>query len=533
MSRHWTIGSAPDSDLVVNVPSVSGRHCRLSLLDDGYSLEDLGSTNGTFVNGIKLTERRKVSPADTITLGLTTPMPWPPENPSKTFQSLSIGREPDNDIVVPLATISGHHARVIWEGRPGEGIIEDLGSANGTALQTLDRKVTRAPFTSRDTIYLGTYPLLGAHLLARLDPSPLPILDVSGATMVVGRDPMCHYVIDLPIVSSRHATFSRTDQGVWIEDLGSVNGTFVNGVRIQGRTAVTPGDVIAFGSHSVRLGKKTSPPTSTQLTAIPDPSATFTGTVFTHPARVADRVDTPPDGFGETFTRVWKQPVVCLSLLLLGPVAAVVIALASRGGPEKVPTILLATGISAFGFGLANAIAAGSRKGQGLVAAAATFCSMGLMGLPQSVFLWGLVSKLAGLEGSWAASLGILVLAASVGLAIGLVIASLAPSPKVAVALALLLWVGCAIVGGGGRTPEPARPIAGAAPTRWVYEGMLHLNADPRLVENDFPAATDRMGLRADLLALTLMLIGFTAAGAFMTMTTASESGPLLLGKAP
>ena len=146
---------------------------------------------------------------------------------------------------------------------------------------------------------------------------------------------------------------------------------------------------------------------------------------------------------------------------------------------------------------------------------------------------WKKASKLAGLEGSWAASLGILLLAASVGLAIGLVIASLAPSPKVAVALALLLWVGCAIVGGGGRTPEPARPIAGAAPTRWVYEGMLHLNADPRLVENDFPAATDRMGLRADLLALTLMLIGFTAAGAFMTMTTASESGPLLLGKAP
>ena len=47
MARSWTIGSGPDCDLVVDRPVVSGRHCRLTRVGDGYLLEDLGSTNGT------------------------------------------------------------------------------------------------------------------------------------------------------------------------------------------------------------------------------------------------------------------------------------------------------------------------------------------------------------------------------------------------------------------------------------------------------------------------------------------------------
>ena len=516
MSRHWTIGSAADSDLVVNVPSVSGRHCRLSLLDDGYTLEDLGSTNGTYVNGIKLTQRQKISRSDTITLGLTTPMPWPSENQPNRFKSLTIGRDPENDIVVGLATMSGRHARISWEGTPGEGIIEDLGSSNGTAIQTADRRVTRSPFTNHDIIYLGTHPLLGSHLLACLNPSALPVLDFSGDSMVVGRDPLCHHVMDLPMVSSRHATLSRSDQGLWIEDLGSANGTFVNAVRIEGRTAVKPGDVIGLGSHCLRLAWTTATVPKTQLSqvsAIPDPSGSFSGAAFTHPAQVAPVPQSTQraDGFGETCVRIWKQPTLCLSLLLLGPIAAMVIVMALRGNPESIPAILFWTGFSALGFGLCNAVVVqslgSSRPARGLVPAAAAFGSLGLLGLFQCMFLWALVSRLAGLEENWLAALGLLGLEASVGLAIGLLIMSLSHKPVPAIAAVLVLMGGFAIIGGGSRTPESIRSIAGAAPTRWVYEGMLLLNADPQLAETDFPASTERMGLRADLLALAFMLM--------------------------
>lgn len=51
-----TIGRAPDNQLEIGDPSVSGRHAALTLVGDRYQLKDLGSTNGTRVNGEAITE---------------------------------------------------------------------------------------------------------------------------------------------------------------------------------------------------------------------------------------------------------------------------------------------------------------------------------------------------------------------------------------------------------------------------------------------------------------------------------------------
>ena len=50
-----TVGRAPDNDLVVNHESISGHHAKLVLEGDAYSLVDLGSTNGTKIDGIATT----------------------------------------------------------------------------------------------------------------------------------------------------------------------------------------------------------------------------------------------------------------------------------------------------------------------------------------------------------------------------------------------------------------------------------------------------------------------------------------------
>src|SRR3984893_3638767 len=51
-----TIGRAPDNMIVIDDPSVSGRHAQLRLAGEVYRLQDLESTNGTRVNGIPVTE---------------------------------------------------------------------------------------------------------------------------------------------------------------------------------------------------------------------------------------------------------------------------------------------------------------------------------------------------------------------------------------------------------------------------------------------------------------------------------------------
>src|SRR5689334_13624983 len=54
-------------------------------------------------------------------------------------------------------------------------------------------------------------------------------------------------------LSRRHARFERVADAVWVEDLGSTNGTFVNGERIVGRRAVVVGDEVTLGSVTVSV----------------------------------------------------------------------------------------------------------------------------------------------------------------------------------------------------------------------------------------------------------------------------------------
>jgi FHA domain-containing protein len=65
-----TVGSSADSDLVLDDPSVSRTHVLLEQLGGAWFVEDLGSRNGTYVNGQRINGRRVVKPGDEIRLGL-------------------------------------------------------------------------------------------------------------------------------------------------------------------------------------------------------------------------------------------------------------------------------------------------------------------------------------------------------------------------------------------------------------------------------------------------------------------------------
>jgi pSer/pThr/pTyr-binding forkhead associated (FHA) protein len=160
--RSWVIGSRSDCDVVVDSPVVSARHCQLTQTPEGFVLEDLGSTNGIFVDGVKITAPTRVTPGESITLGKTLLMPWPAG--AATF--LRIGRLADNDIVLDDPRVSGHHARLILV-PGGRSLIEDLGSSNGTFLNSADRKVTGpSSLNETDTLYFGTMAVPAARLFA-------------------------------------------------------------------------------------------------------------------------------------------------------------------------------------------------------------------------------------------------------------------------------------------------------------------------------------------------------------------------------
>ena len=63
------IGRDANADVVINIAEVSRRHSRMRLDPSGYVIEDLGSTNGTFVNGQRLTGAHMLRPGERIQLG--------------------------------------------------------------------------------------------------------------------------------------------------------------------------------------------------------------------------------------------------------------------------------------------------------------------------------------------------------------------------------------------------------------------------------------------------------------------------------
>ena len=71
--------------------------------------------------------------------------------------------------------------------------------------------------------------------------------------VIVGRSPGADIVIGAGYVSGRHARFQLMGQNLFVEDLGSTNGTAVNGRFISEPTALKNGDKVAVGDVTMRV----------------------------------------------------------------------------------------------------------------------------------------------------------------------------------------------------------------------------------------------------------------------------------------
>jgi pSer/pThr/pTyr-binding forkhead associated (FHA) protein len=179
-------------------------------------------------------------------------------------QSL-LGRDSSLPVAVPLDGVSRQHARINWDGHVFW--LEDLKSTNGTLLN--GQRLVRERLRHLDVITLGrTADLIfvlrvgergrvsqQGIVRAALAPEASDALphEITVGEATVGRSPACNIVAESGAVSKVHARIERTADQLILEDLGSSNGTFVNGERVM--TAVLrDGDVILLaGVESFRV----------------------------------------------------------------------------------------------------------------------------------------------------------------------------------------------------------------------------------------------------------------------------------------
>lgn len=147
--------------IILSREFVSRQHCALVPEENGVAIVDLGTTNGTFVNGARV-QRQRLNEGDRIGLGKAEPhhFIFTHSLPSSTRKYLlpsqnvyRIGRTLDSDLpLMQDPTVSERHARIRVQA--GKLTLEDLGSASGTFVH--GEPVRIAPLEAADVVRIGT-----------------------------------------------------------------------------------------------------------------------------------------------------------------------------------------------------------------------------------------------------------------------------------------------------------------------------------------------------------------------------------------
>lgn len=236
LSGELKIGRTGDNDLVLTEGGVSRQHARVYVEGGAVLVEDLRSSNGTYVDGERVSD----------------PMPLTPQS------QLVVG---DYELKLKAGASRASGPRKSVAKAPAAGPAE-LGSEEGAPRSTRalprvrpNRPPGEAPpkRPARPSPGTAASPPGAAHMLRGLTgPWANKTFPLRGK-LLVGRTPPAQVVLEDDSISRKHAEVERMPNGVvLLKDLGSANGTLLNGEPIgKEPVELAPGDVMQFGMVEV------------------------------------------------------------------------------------------------------------------------------------------------------------------------------------------------------------------------------------------------------------------------------------------
>ncbi len=187
------------------------------------------------------------------------------------LSEIVVGRDLKAQIRIEKSEISGLHLQIIFDGT-GQLSIVDLGSTNGTFINgfRIEAGIQTPVFVS-DIVTLaqpnGVKLVFNPdEYLSNSHPQPISFqqnigskvslneLFKSKSTVTIGRSPDNDLVLSHPSISRSHAKIERKGEHKFlITDMGSMNGTFVNGQQISGSSSIEANDTIYIGRFQISL----------------------------------------------------------------------------------------------------------------------------------------------------------------------------------------------------------------------------------------------------------------------------------------
>ncbi|TVQ78055.1 MAG: FHA domain-containing protein [Bradymonadales bacterium] len=260
---HYEFESGPifvgrrKGDISLSDKKVSGKHCQFLIEGNRVWIEDLNSTNGTFLGGSRLTEKVPLSNLDVVTIGLT---------------RLSIA------IVEDLETFKEMNQMETVADRPSHTQPAEPDTGDGSSEE--DSKTPSISLPDPDAVYRDTgverienliddelesfskwdhpkmqdsenpqnIPKVDVRLIKRKGEASFQELKCQKPLMTFGRKDVDIRINDLDL-SRKHARLEIVNgQKVFVRDMASTNGTFVNGQRIRYQE-LHHGDLIQIGQN--------------------------------------------------------------------------------------------------------------------------------------------------------------------------------------------------------------------------------------------------------------------------------------------
>ncbi|MBC9711802.1 FHA domain-containing protein [Streptomyces sp. TRM66268-LWL] len=248
-SRSYTLGRDPGGDVTIDDARVSWRHATISWGGRSWVIEDHGSTNGTFVQGQRI-HQMEIGPGSAVHLGNATD--GPRLNLTGAGAAASVAPQQAQHAQQAPAQ---HQARkqpgaAPQQGGPGWSQQHQPPAPQQGVPQQQGWQQQPAPQVPQQSGSSGAPPVYG-------DRSPTTFHQLAlGRVMRIGRALENELVVSDLQVSRHHAEFHATPDGrMEIRDLGSHNGTYVNGMPVaKGGTAVLgPNDIVGVGHSTFRV----------------------------------------------------------------------------------------------------------------------------------------------------------------------------------------------------------------------------------------------------------------------------------------